>query len=610
MAAMDSVTFKNILVLLSCALVCVVGGDDMRCNHVATSYYDLGLNRKDVPAIAVQGEHLQICPQGYTCCTRQMEDNLAKKSEEVFNKAMADTLSVIRTSFISRAAKFDEFFSQLIDNSYRDLHSMFTTTYGLLYQQDSEVFKNLFTDLKAYYHGTDHNLSDLLDRFFETLLQKVFVLMNQQYKVDSKYLMCVTEHMDQLAPFGDVPAKLTIQIRRAFLAARTFVQGLKVGRNVILDTARLLPSGSCKKAVTKMLHCPYCRGMPSVKPCNDYCVNVMKGCLAHYAELDRSWNKYIDAMYKVAERLEGPFNIEAVVDPLDVKISEAIMNLQENSADINDKVASGCGELELDNSRKKRDTTEDAIITDKEKRGTRNKNFMRNKDAHVRPTTAAGTNLDTLVRGIKKKIEDAKKFFSNMPYAICNDEMLAAPPSNKDECWNGMEQARYQPEIVLDGLVNQNNNPEVDVDVTRPHSIIQQQILQLKTVEQKLKAAANGIEVDYMDIDDEIGASGSGSHGGSGSGGGYTYGSGDGGKDEIYVVVSPTTPPRKTLPPIKRPNSATYMSVTVLTIILPIFTVLLNRQWWNRKIKQIAKVEDGIIHRREWLSSQGGDTRP
>ena len=39
-----------------------------------------------------------------------------------------------------------------------------------------------------------------------------------------------------------------------------------------------------------------------------------------------------------AERLEGPFNIESVMDPIDVKISEAIMNMQENSMQVSAKV--------------------------------------------------------------------------------------------------------------------------------------------------------------------------------------------------------------------------------------------------------------------------------
>lgn len=39
--------------------------------------------------------------------------------------------------------------------------------------------------------------------------------------------------MEELKPFGDVPWKLSVQIRRAFVAARVFVRGLMVGRDVV-----------------------------------------------------------------------------------------------------------------------------------------------------------------------------------------------------------------------------------------------------------------------------------------------------------------------------------------------------------------------------------------
>ena len=43
-------------------------------------------------------------------------------------------------------------------------------------------------------------------------------------------------------------------------------------------------------------------------------------------------------MLRVTGRLEGPFNIERVLDPMDVKISEAIMNFQENAEAVTAKV--------------------------------------------------------------------------------------------------------------------------------------------------------------------------------------------------------------------------------------------------------------------------------
>jgi glypican 4 len=42
---------------------------------------------------------------------------------------------------------------------------------------------------------------------------------------------------------------------------------------------------------------------------------------------------------KVSDRLLGPFNIELVVDPIDIKISDAIMNFQENGYEISQKVS-------------------------------------------------------------------------------------------------------------------------------------------------------------------------------------------------------------------------------------------------------------------------------
>lgn len=49
-----------------------------------------------------------------------------------------------------------------------------------------------------------------------------------------------------------------------------------------------------------------------------------------------------DAMLLVADRLQGPFNIEAVIEPVDIKISEAIMAMQENSMQVSAKVMPEC----------------------------------------------------------------------------------------------------------------------------------------------------------------------------------------------------------------------------------------------------------------------------
>lgn len=56
---------------------------------------------------------------------------------------------------------------------------------------------------------------------------------------------------------------------------------------------QLEPTSSCKTAMMKMLYCPYCRGFTELKPCNNYCMNIMRGCLAQQSELNWEWNQYI-----------------------------------------------------------------------------------------------------------------------------------------------------------------------------------------------------------------------------------------------------------------------------------------------------------------------------
>ncbi|MGH0118919.1 UNVERIFIED_CONTAM: hypothetical protein FKN15_054913 [Acipenser sinensis] len=125
-----------------------------------------------------------------------------------------------------------EFFRELLENTKKSLNDMFVRTYGHLYMQNSEVFQDLFAELKKYYTGGNVNLEEMLNDFWARLLERMFQLVNTQYHFTEDYLECISKYTDQLKPFGDVPRKLKVQVTRAFIAARTFVQGLTVGREV------------------------------------------------------------------------------------------------------------------------------------------------------------------------------------------------------------------------------------------------------------------------------------------------------------------------------------------------------------------------------------------
>lgn len=145
----------------------------------------------------------------------------------------------MRITFV-KYASITDFGSELVDSSGRELHSMFTRTYGILYQQNSHVFSELFRDLRDYFRGADLDLSDVLDAFFSSLVLRMFSLLNAQYTFDERYLGCISERSHDLDPFGDVPQKLGIQVKRAFVAARTFRHGLVVAKDIAILLSKVM----------------------------------------------------------------------------------------------------------------------------------------------------------------------------------------------------------------------------------------------------------------------------------------------------------------------------------------------------------------------------------
>lgn len=126
----------------------------------------------------------------------------------------------------------------LLDTSLVEMHRMLIKSYGLLYEQNSQLFFDLFNDLRAYFKTGSVDLSDALDIFFETLFQRVFVLFNAQYVFDEGYEDCVAENTKSVTPFDDIPHQLSSKVKQSFTAARMFVRALSCGRDVMMDMMR------------------------------------------------------------------------------------------------------------------------------------------------------------------------------------------------------------------------------------------------------------------------------------------------------------------------------------------------------------------------------------
>ncbi|KAH9370807.1 hypothetical protein HPB48_006308 [Haemaphysalis longicornis] len=479
-----------------------------------------------------------------------------------------------------------EFFRELLKTSKKDFHGMFLRTYGMQYDTNSYIFHDMFEQLEKYYRTGGVDLVDALDGFFLELYRKMFQVMNSQYALSERYLQCVSEYRDELRPFGDVPQKLTLEVKRSFVATRTFVQALGVGRDVIQSVMEVGPSANCSHALMKMSYCPHCHGLPNLKPCSSYCHSVMRGCLAHHMELDTEWGMFIDALMNLANRLESSFNIESVVNPIGVKISEAIMDFQENRATILDTLYDKCGKLRLARRGSGQELNFETLKFGGAGGG---------QQPAMRPTTAAGTSMDRLVQGIKKQIRATRSLWSQLPDRLCRQSSSEQPPPpTQEECWDGLNRAKSEGVNQTAGNAKvrgthqqfQQQPPHSGHRGSSEHSssssnvVINQLILTLKIITNKLNLAYGGHDVQWQDSADldDIGS-------GSGSGSGddeYEPGRTSTVSDIFFSVSLPTSAPSPKHPVTPRTSSSTRAAgieapLWLLSVALLLKTCLSSR---------------------------------
>ncbi|XP_078143616.1 glypican-1b [Centroberyx gerrardi] len=487
-----------IATLALCSLTAPAYGDKgtgkaRSCSDIRQFYSGKGFPLDGLPQSEISGEHLRICPQGYTCCVSDMEDNLASLSRREMEGLLKDAGRGLQATLGRQYKIFDGYFLELLNRSELALQETFSQALGSLYSQNAQVFSDLYTELRRYCRGSNVNLEEVLNDFWARLLEKLFNQANKQYLIGEDYLECVSKQTETLRPFGDTPRDLKLKVTRTFVAARSFVQGLVVGGEVVRKVSQVQLSQECMRAMMRMTYCPHCRGMASARPCANYCSNVMKGCLANQADLNTEWRHLADTMMQVANRFDGPAGVDIVVLSLPNRISEAISTMMENIDTVNSKLFQACG-----NPREGGTSTtglEEAL-----------KKGKITVEDRVGPST---DKLEKLVSDVSSRLREMQPYWVSLPNILCSDR-VATGAGAEDKCWNGMNRARYLPEVMGDGLASQINNPEVEIDITKPDMTIRQQIMQLKIMTHRLKNALNGNDVDFQDTSDDVSGSGSG----------------------------------------------------------------------------------------------------
>ena len=222
----------------------------------------------------------------------------------------------------------------MIREAENNTETLFSEIYKMPLKDRRAPIENLFMDLQAFIKHKEVNIHESVAQFFDELFPLVFhnilndptlTTLNEDYKE------CLMEIRQQVNPhpFGDNPNKIGHHLSKSLTVARSFLQALALGIEAINTTDYIPLESHCTKAMTRFQHCSACEGYVAARPCKNYCLNVMRGCLATVSQLDSHWNAFVDAVEKLTAHMKGPYSIEDVLHALDKEISAAIMHAME-----------------------------------------------------------------------------------------------------------------------------------------------------------------------------------------------------------------------------------------------------------------------------------------
>lgn len=72
----------------------------------------------DCSVFYFSGDHLKICPQGYTCCSQEMEEKYSLQSKDEFKSVVSEQCNHLQAVFASRYKKFDGMYWKLSSSKH------------------------------------------------------------------------------------------------------------------------------------------------------------------------------------------------------------------------------------------------------------------------------------------------------------------------------------------------------------------------------------------------------------------------------------------------------------------------------------------------------------
>ncbi|XP_075934200.1 glypican-5a isoform X2 [Anarhichas minor] len=451
-------------------LACCSGfcfGSPNRCDEVRKVFQlrQIGPNQL-LPLSPRPGSDLQVCmSKNLTCCTKKMEEKYQVAARRDIQNLLQTSSSGLKFLISRNVAAFHDTFEVLIRQAENHTNAVLQESYGDMADQAVGPVRELFTDISLFLLGSELNVDDLVQRFFDALFPLVYNhLINPGLSdISPGYAECVRSSSRDVRPFGGMPSLLADQIARSGVSGKLLLQALHLGIEVINTTDHLQLSRECRRALLKMHYCPHCQGLTQSKPCMGYCLNVMRGCLASMAEIDNHWREFVRSLEGLSTRMQGPQDLEQVLLGVHTLLHDAVGHAQKNGPRLSAQVHKLCGPPS------RRPAQSGSIQRSSSRASIPLKALVR----------ASGDSLAIRRRDFLNSLRLYRTFYGGLADQLCVSELASGDGLS---CWNGTDIVKRQSRVIASGICWRNapllwarrNMKETLNQDTGPHESCQQ----------------------------------------------------------------------------------------------------------------------------------------
>ncbi|XP_048370758.1 glypican-3 [Sphaerodactylus townsendi] len=443
------------------------------CQGVRAAFQTAPQGAKWLPESPGAGLDLQVCvPKVPTCCSRKIEEKYQAMARSNMEQLLQSASMELKFFIIQNAAVFQEAFEIVVRHARNYTNTMFRNSYRNMAAKASKFVGEFFTDISLYILGSDINVNDMINEFFDSLFPLAYPhLVNPSIPDPSLEMTeCLRLARRDLKVFGNFPKIMMTQVSKSLQVTRVFLQALNLGIEVVNTTDHLKFSKDCGRALLKMWYCPHCQDLMMAKPCAGFCNVVLQGCLASVVEIDSYWREYLRSLEGLTKSMRGIYDMEYVLLNLFSLIRDSIMYMQKNA----EKLAVTIGKLcSHSQQRQYRSTWYPGDL------------FVDKKVMRVAHVDYEET-LSSRRRELITKLRMHSSFYSSLPEYICSHSSVV---QNNTLCWNGQEIVeRFSRQAIRNGAKSQLSNHEIKVK--GPEPMISQIIDKLKHINQLLKGMA------------------------------------------------------------------------------------------------------------------------